>query len=119
MPRAEPPAPAKEDDGDRDKFRKQISRLTGQKGVNVYFGTETVYDPLARALVVDRNTPMTDEAAQEAASLVGKEQDLKWRAAMVKATIEDGSEVEVSARQAADLIGEKLRKALATLECMG
>lgn len=100
--------------------RKDISKATGRKGAQVFFhGNGAEYDPLMDHVTVGDDLAATPETNTEAAALVPPESNQAWRGSNVKATLEDGTEEDVNAGTAADVLKNKVRNAMKVLECLG
>ena len=96
-------------------YRKQISKATGGKGVQVFAGETTGYDPITRVITVS-GKPDADAVA----ALAKDAAPVGWKTAKVKVTVaESGKEVEVEAGPVAQSFADRVRRALSMIECVG
>lgn len=100
-------------------FRKEISKATGEKGVQVYgHGDGATYDPLVGHMTVGDDVPADQTTIQKSAALIAEKPSDTWKTAKVEATLEDGSKIDVDASTAAGILSKKIRNAMTVLECL-
>ena len=82
------------------------------------YGEGAAFDPITRVITIGEDIAPGEASSGEIGKLARAKAPANWRGATVSAELPDGTTEEVGAGVAADVLGKRVKKALALLDCL-